>query len=92
MNNYTKGEWKVAPTNTGHYNVFCDKGLIADVFNNIEGCEANARLIASLPELLQCAYIAQALINSALFFHPDDEVAKIEGKIINKAIAKAEGR
>ena len=53
---------------------------------------ANANLICSAPDLYEAALLARSLVNSKLFQHPDDKLAQWEKEVIDKAIAKAEGK
>ncbi len=96
--NYSKGEWKVS--------VWQDRIVVAsDGQHTIEvaNCRnpsllpseevANAHLIAAAPELLAAAEIGLDLVVwGVLYEHPDDEVAQAQRSIIEKALAKAEGR
>jgi hypothetical protein len=50
---YTNGKWEASLQKNGHYLIHCPKGLIADVFNNIEGVKGNAAIIAAAPRMLE---------------------------------------
>ncbi len=88
--NYTKGEWKIRAIETGHILVYCDSGLIADVYNNINGYEANANLIAAAPDM----YEALKFIITGK--REDGKYDKYDAagfiKIAEEALAKAEGK
>jgi hypothetical protein len=58
----------------------------------LEEMRANAHLICSAPDLYEAVLIARSLVNTKLFFHPDDKLAQWEKEVIDKAIAKAEGK
>lgn len=53
---HTKGEWRYFKANDGHI-IKTDKGCIADVYCNIDDLdsaeEANAKLIAAAPDMLE---------------------------------------
>ncbi len=51
--------------------------------------EANARLIAAAPDLLAACEVGLSVVNTKLYFNPDDEIAQEQKKIIEAAIAKA---
>ena len=52
---YTKGEWKIVKDEHGlTVGVEVDSGWICDTqFNSMASCEANAKLIAAAPDLLE---------------------------------------
>jgi hypothetical protein len=43
-------------------------------------------------DLLKVAYIALDLVKTVLYNHPDDDIAQSQKEVIEKAIAKAEGK
>ena len=88
--NYTKGKWELKQAGNKHYLIYNSNGLIADVYNNIEGYEANAHLIAAAPEQNQ----ALTEIDQWLIEHPDisnDPALHIIHIHIQNALAKTEG-
>jgi hypothetical protein len=84
---HTPGPWGVT-TNNGIPAVGSDTeegGLICDLLaSNFSNMEANARLIAAAPEMLEA--LRTALVHLPGLVHPADV------KQIRDAIAKAEGR
>ena len=94
----TKGEWKVyespfAPA------VIIDRPrrLIATCHLELgsEGmaeATANAYLVAAAPDMYEATQIALVLVRAVLYEHPDDAVALLQKYVIEKALAKAEGR
>ena len=90
---FTKGEWEISkPYEQIPYTVSSsEKYPIARLGFHGED-EANARLISSAPDLYEAALLARSLVNTKLFFHPDDKLAQWEKEVIDKAIAKAEGK
>lgn len=98
-NNHTKGEWSV-----GYTNVYSEKGkLIASTCPDgfYEGCgdvpnhaerEANARLIAATPDLLEaCEAVIQQLTSDKFPIKILPDVEPFSIKLVRKAIAKAKG-
>ena len=85
----TPGPWKVVDSSMGRASrvVDTDDLIIADCWNSNQ--EANARLIASAPQLLAALQIAESLLSARLII----EAAKKEGlTIIRQALAAAEGK
>ncbi len=87
MSQYTKGEWK-------YINGNIDNGShIIVTMNNIGGkVIADAHLIAAAPEMYEALFIGLDLVMQKLYEHPDDEVSQAQKVVIDKALAKAEGR
>ena len=78
---HTPGPWWIAGEGTirsGTGKRDRDAGWIADV--NWRNRDANARLIAAAPELLDALKLAASIIG-----HPDDEMSKYIASIIAKA-------
>jgi len=86
MSKHTKSPWAVHPTDS---TIVVDKtgadvaGASGDYENNYEELEANARLIAASPELLEA-------LKHAVRWH--DQLSANDIKKMEAAIAKAEGR
>lgn len=82
---YTRGPWQMVP---GHSiiqiksptQVICAVGSVACYEDFTECDEANARLIASAPELLGALELAAIIIG-----HPDDDFSKSIAELIAKA-------
>ena len=82
----------------GKFNIFTDKGLIGRVWDNIEGAEANAHLIAAAP--LMCGQLQTGIkaLGEALQSLGNGQVSEakdyIKGVIAGNemALIKAEGR
>ena len=93
MNSFTRGEWKSTKVDNGHYLVGCPSGLVADVYNNIEGEQANANLIAAAPELYEALREAQEVMREMVdWLHPDCPTSSKEAtNHIGQALSKAEG-
>ncbi len=87
---YTPGEWRAKATDEGHWLIVCNKGLIADVYNHIEGYEANAQLIAAAPDMYEAL---KAIIENRDVTR-DHHVNKFfeAGQKVARAVAKAEGK
>jgi hypothetical protein len=88
---HTPGPWYVAKPVYGDRQI-CDQGLreIADVGYEVgdKAMDANARLIASAPELLEACKLAQEAITR---LHYTPEIAYLSERI-DAAITKAEGK
>jgi len=106
---HTPGPWKVHPyvANSGKYNKCRDVGpsgiAVAQVIGAFEQptpgeeCEANARLIAAAPDMLEALILARDMLITAL--EADDPAActqmewpESELNQINAAIAKAQDK
>lgn len=90
---HTPGPWEIFPTD--NLKVVTRSGRGTDVIE-IAQCyhyngEANARLIAAAPELLQALKVALAQVNSALDVTFTNE-GYTTAKVIRAAIAEAEGK
>jgi len=82
--NHTPGPWKFALFDADPNQAFVQwKSGYAAVHGAREGREANARLIATAPEMLEALKLASSIIG-----HPDDSVSQS----IVELIAKAEGK
>lgn len=97
MSKHTPGEWKIEAIYIGFqrdvsfYNIMAGKTNLGSIKD-----EANARLIASAPELLEALKEAQKvlLICKPIMSHylePQEAYNKV-AVIIEQAIAKAEGK
>ncbi len=62
------------------------------VDGGFEEVRANAHLIAAAPELYEACKVGLDLVKFVVYEHPDNEVAKLQKELIEKALAKAEGR
>jgi len=94
---YTKGEWQMLHTIDGKFNIFTDKGLIGRVWDNIEGAEANAHLIAAAPRMYEAlSKFRDAMLSDSVKLYSKGLPSQVEmEKLIEQmkqAIAKAEGR
>jgi len=91
----TKGEWKIAE-DTGV--IVCNGWLVAHVAlddtipikEGVANRRDNANLIAAAPGLLEVAKIALDLVNTVIYEHPNDFIARTQKTVIEKALAKAE--
>ena len=99
MSNYTKGPWKINKEGTimtnkknefGHYEHLLLMGVSLTLGNHpkTEESQANARLIASAPELLEACKWAY----DALKPFSKEPLEKSGIKMLEQAIAKAEGK
>lgn len=88
----TKGEWKILPTSEYRkwVNVTSEKGVIARVFYGEappvvykEEAEANAKLIAAAPDLLEALQEILEAVDNSVWNHPSLEKGK---KAIEKSI------
>jgi hypothetical protein len=94
----TKGEWKAIEDATKRVHIMAVDG--DDTQRNVallstrslDEVTANSFLLAAAPDMYEAVLIARSLVNTKLFFHPDDKLAQWEKEVIDKAIAKAEGR
>jgi len=92
---HTKGPWSIGKR--AKDTVFSDDVAIADVFPNVVVGEANARLIAAAPELLEACRNALRRLQHAKQYGDDmlssREICYTDAKLLLiDAIAKAEGR
>ena len=88
----TKGEWGIGQNKFGDYLIIATDGLkhsvVADIHQVNDNAEANARLIASSPDLLEALKEAQGYI-ARIEIYKHEQRTPLEEKMI-KAIAKAE--
>ncbi len=93
--NYTKGEWTATDLGEIRGEDNCLIALAYNLYtgeiNNAVSC-ANAHLIAAAPEMYEALFIGLDLIKQKLYEHPDDKVAQAQKKVIDKVLAKAEGK
>lgn len=93
---HTQGPWNVSKPNCG-LGIFDVNGKsVAAISSNQsrswEEKEANARLIASAPELLEALKASRAVLKSVIGTIDEMRIIKEQIDLIDKAIAKAEGR
>jgi hypothetical protein len=83
----SKGEWKV-------YEVPATYLINTDNMKNIASCktEDDAHLIAAAPDMYEAIQIALDLVKTVLYEHPTDATAILQKTVIERALAKAEGR
>ena len=82
MSKHTEGPWNVSNHNSD-YIEDSDRKLVACVWGSSQELEANARLIAAAPELLEALIDCRRTLEIANF---TQELA-----VVNAAIAKAKG-
>ncbi len=74
--------------------VFGEKeaNLICSAVNNCKVvCPSNPQAVAeSIKGMYEATKIAKSLVNTVLYFHPDDTLAQSQKAIIDKALARAE--
>ena len=102
MDEYTKGPWKLAPFGRGVDVISdddCGPRIIAECKarngSELESCEANARLIAAAPELLEAIKEATRALRDVACLGPDEAVNPEWYPIVHRcesAIAKAQPR
>jgi len=88
---YEKGTGLIYPSNSTVKHVAHVFGLVPDIGNankNYDEWEANARLIAAAPDLLEAA---KAVIRAFGFAPPEDVDLPTEWDDLSAAVAKAEG-
>lgn len=98
MTKHTPGPWAFKPHEMGTF-VRCEKGyIISGPVNERPGHEANARLIAAAPELLEALKVAEQFMAIASDWNIDE--AEINGEmrstydwldLVRAAIATATG-
>lgn len=97
MSGHTKGPWEIERYSDGLLQIVGDLKVIDDDEENVTtvveaisyGSEANAKLIAAAPELLEALEIAYSM--AGLFNRDSDDVWVSAKNKIEAAIAKARG-
>jgi hypothetical protein len=94
VGNHTSGPWKLynreilGPAFDGTWKSICEKVRGG---NPVEA-DANARLIAAAPELLNVAHAASHALKAYEYGNGSPDLARSCAAAIDEAIAKAEGR
>ena len=90
MSKHTQGPWEVSGTTRGLNGLYikADNKHIAQVFSSIPECEANAKLIAAAPEMLDALFSAVLIIDKLGIIKSDTTLSNDIKKIYN-AINKA---
>ncbi len=93
MNNCTKGEWEVKTEKGGGTAIVSGGQTIASLYwFESEGMIANAHLIAAAPDCYEALKESKAQLKLWIKDHGDD-IATLEAiNLIDKALAKAEGK
>jgi hypothetical protein len=94
---YTKGEWRVVADPLGKFtDIFGEIGMpittITHSGMNIGQDIANAHLIAAAPDMYEALKMALDALRALLYEHPDDDIGSAQKEVIEKALAKAEGK
>jgi hypothetical protein len=100
MSEHTKGPWILVDT-PAIRDIFngcsvvaaegIDDAIIAAIGGDVPEVEANARLIAAAPELLEALKEAHKMLLPSMFGTPEEEVHRL-GKLYSSVIAKAEAQ
>ena len=96
MGNHTQGPWKVQKNQRGEWGVYTPDERGPMLLNKVQMTEANARLIAATPDLLEACKLASLLLRklglaklNTMNFNPQASTVDYE---LAQAIAKAEGK
>lgn len=92
MSKHTRGPWRVG-NNQFHAYIHSQAGVVAEVFQDDEHCnvEANAQLIAAVPDLLEA--LKEAFQHLETIYGRNHERGEPHVfKMAREAIAKAEGK
>lgn len=97
MTTHTPGPWTLERNRATSLSVYgSDKVFVGEVYNEIDEPlqteEANARLIAAAPELLEALKLAQSWMITEPNNDEDDTEHTRVVELVHETIAKAEGR